>query len=83
MIVLIGEGGVYTRELRKLIEFMDTPSVCSATPRDWQERIGDARLEAVFVCPDLEDQDARNVIESVGKRDPNIPIVLVSDEGAA
>ena len=82
MMMLISEGETIAQEIKKLIEFMDAPSVCAATPSDWQERIGGARLEAVFVCPDLGDAEARAVIEAIGERDPNIPIVIVA-EGAA
>lgn len=78
MMMLVSQGETIAQEIKNLIEFMDAPSVCAATPADWQERIGDARLEAVFVCPDLSDIETRAVVEAVGERDPNIPIVIVA-----
>ena len=83
MMLLISQGEEIAQEIRKLIEFMDAPSVCATTPTDWQQRVGDARLEAVFVCPDLTDVQTRCVIEAIGARDPNTPIVVVAEETAA
>jgi hypothetical protein len=77
--MLISQGEAVSHEIKKLIEFMDAPSVCAATPSDWQERVGDARLEAVFVCPDLGEVETRAVVEAIGQRDPNIPIVIVAE----
>lgn len=82
MMMLISQGEEIAQEIKNLIEFMDAPSVCAATPSDWQQRIGDARLEAVFVCPDLSDDDTRDVVEAIGARDPNIPIVIVAEESS-
>lgn len=78
MIVLVNDAESTARHLRELIEFMDAPSVCTATPQDWLEQVGDQRLEAVFIGPELSQPDVDAVIEGVGSLDPNVPIVLLA-----
>lgn len=78
MIILVNEAESTARQLQELIEFMDTPSVCTATPQNWLERAGDQRLEAIFIGPELSRRDVDAVIEGVGRRDPNIPVVLLA-----
>ncbi|NND36102.1 MAG: hypothetical protein HKN81_03105, partial [Gammaproteobacteria bacterium] len=80
MMLLISQDEEIAQEIRKLIEFMDAPSVCVTTPTDWQQRVGDARLEAVFVGPDLPEVETNGVIDAIGARDPNAPIVVVAKE---
>lgn len=65
--------------LKELIEFMDAPNVCTATPSEWRSRAGDARIEAVFVGPDLSERDIRALVDDIGELDPNIPIVMIRD----
>ena len=68
--------------LKQLIEFMDSPAVATATPKRWRERLGDHRLEALFVGPDLSDKDLNVLLADIGDYDPNIPIVLVGEHHA-
>ena len=79
MIMVVNRSGDAAENLKQLIEFMDAPNVCTATPGRWRKEIGDSRLEAVFVGPDLSDRDVRALVDDIGKLDPNIPIVMISD----
>ena len=79
MIMVVNRAGTAADNLKELIEFMDAPNVCAATPAKWQEQIGDSRLEAVFVGPDLSDKDVRALVDDIGKLDPNIPIVMITE----
>ena len=80
MMLVVSQGDKIAQEIKNLIEFMDAPSVCAATPFDWQQRIGDARLEAVFIGPDLTEDETRGVVEAIGALDPNTPVVLIAAE---
>jgi FixJ family two-component response regulator len=82
MIILVNDAESTSRHLKELIEFMDAPSVCTATPQNWLEKAGEERVEAVFVGPELSRPDTDAVIEGVGSLDPNIPIVLVGAHDA-
>lgn len=79
MIVVVNNSEATTDNLKELIEFMDTQEVFSATPRDWRNVVGDRRVEAVFVGPDLDDSEIRTLVGDVGELDPNIPIVMLSE----
>lgn len=78
MIMVVNPAGAAADNLKELIEFMDAPDVRTATPSKWREQLGDSRLEAVFVGPDLTDKDIRSLVGDIGKLDPNIPIVMIS-----
>ncbi|MBT8067632.1 MAG: hypothetical protein KJO09_10355 [Gammaproteobacteria bacterium] len=80
MIMVVNRSGSAAENLKELIEFMDAPNVCTATPAKWQQEIGDNRLEAVFIGPDLSDKDVRSLVDDIGKLDPNIPIVMLTEE---
>lgn len=82
MIMVVNRPGAAAENLRELIEFMDAPHVCTATPAQWRQQIGDNRLEAVFIGPDLSDKDIRSLLSDIGELDPNIPIVMISDDDA-
>ena len=68
------------QNLKGLIEFMDAPAVRVADPANWQSRIGDSRLAAIFLRDDLAKKELDRIIGAVGELDPNVPIVLVSGE---
>lgn len=82
MIVVVNNGAATTENIKELIEFMDTPEVCSAKPREWRTAVGDRRVEAVFVGPDLDDGEVRSLVGDIGELDPNIPIVMLSEREA-
>ena len=67
--------------LKELIEFMDTPLVCTAAPDEWRQRLGDHRLEALFVGPDLSDADVNAIMSGVAQFDPNVPIIMMHASG--
>jgi DNA-binding NtrC family response regulator len=83
VIMVVNRAGAAADNLKELIEFMDAPNVCTATPAKWRQQIGDSRLEAVFIGPDLSDKDVRALVDDIGKLDPNIPIVMLSEEDEA
>jgi len=62
---------------------MDTPNVRTATPGDWRQVLGDRRLEALFVGPDLSADEVKVLIADIGEYDPNVPIVMMNDGEAA
>jgi len=78
--MVINRAGTAADNLKELIEFMDAHDVRTATPAKWRQQVGDGRLEAVFIGPDLSDKDIRNLVDDVGRLDPNIPIVMISEE---
>ena len=80
MIMVVNRGGLAADNLKELIEFMDAPHVCTATPKKWQEQVGDSRLEAVFIGPDLTERDIRSVVTEIGDLDPNIPVVVITED---
>ncbi len=80
MIMVVNRSGLAADNLKELIEFMDAPHVCTATPKKWQEQVGDSRVEAVFIGPDLSDRDIRGVVTEIGELDPNIPVVVITED---
>jgi len=80
VIVVVNRPGAAANNLKELIEFMDAPNVCTATPSGWQQQLGGSRLEAVFIGPDLSDSDVRTLVDDIGKFDPNVPIVMITEE---
>lgn len=82
VIMVVDRDKAEAEHLKQLIEFMDSPAVATATPKRWRERLGDHRLEALFVGPDLSDKDLDKLLADIGDYDPNIPIVLVGEHHA-
>jgi hypothetical protein len=82
IIMVVNEALDEARNIKELIEFMDVPQVCTSTPANWRSLVGDSRLDAVFVGPDLSDKDFRSVLDDVGDFDPNVPIVVLSEAAA-
>lgn len=80
VVLIVDSVAAELENLRELIEFMDTPNVCTAVPENWQETLGNRRLEAVFVGPDLSDKQIDALLDSVRKIDPNVPIVILNAE---
>ena len=79
MILVVNRGPAAAANLKELIEFMDAPHVSTATPKEWRRELGENRLEAVFIGPDLNDKDIHSLVDDIGKLDPNIPIVMITD----
>lgn len=76
-ILIVDQDRALAENLKELIEFMDTPDVLTAAPRDWRQRLGERRLEALFVGPDLSDNDLGSVLADLEKMDPNVPVVVI------
>lgn len=66
--------------LKSLIEFMDTPSVITAMPDDWRNRLGARRLEALFVGPELGDDAIAALLSELEQFDPNVPVVMIQKQ---
>ncbi len=79
VIMVINSTVASAENIKELIEFMDEPEVLTATPAGWREQVGDSRLGAVFVGPDLSEQEIRTVVGDIGHLDPNIPIVMLQN----
>ena len=77
MILVVDRTEARASNLKSLIEFMDTPSVCTATPGEWRKCLGENRLEAIFLGPGLPSSDVKKVMVDVGDMDPNVPIVML------
>lgn len=69
-----------TENVKELIEFMDSPSVVTAMPEDWLKRLGDNRLEALFVGPHLSDEKVGCLLRELKTFDPNVPVVMMRDK---
>lgn len=67
-----------SRHVKELLEFMDAPLVVTAGPDDWRERLGDRRLEALFVGPELADDCVNLLLADLQILDPNVPVVMMT-----
>lgn len=76
LIIVIDTADGAAGKLKELIEFMDAPKVCACSLEEWKQELGDRRLEALFVDGQLPGSELDNLLEDVGKLDPNIPIVV-------
>lgn len=76
-IVIVDQDRALAENLKELIEFMDTPSVVTAEPSDWRERLGKRRLEALFLGPQLSEDSVSSVLAALETIDPNVPVVIV------
>jgi len=83
LILVIDRSIERAESLKELIEFMDVPDVCTATPLDWQAQTGEHRLAAIFVNEELPEPEITALLDNIGKFDPNVPIVLVNGESSA
>lgn len=79
-IMVVNAGAATADNLKELIEFMDAPEVRVATPSKWREVAEKTRVEAVFVGPDLGDDEVRTLLAGIGDFDPSIPIVMLDAE---
>lgn len=83
MILVVDTKATVAERLKSMIEFMDTPAVVTAAPADWRERTAGERLDAVFLGPDLGENDVADVVDGVGEIDPNASIVIVDKAALA
>ena len=82
MILVINHTASAGTNLKELIEFMDMPRVCTAVPAEWRKKLGNHKLEALFVGPDLSDQEIESLLGEISKTDPDVPIVIMQDGDA-
>ena len=80
-ILVVDPDPVLAQHLKELIEFMDSPSVVTAEPADWKQRLGERRLEALFVGPDLTPDDVSALLSDLRSVDPNVPVVMMHGDG--
>lgn len=78
-IVVVNRAQKEAENLKELIQFMDAPEVCTATPADWREAVGDRRLDAIFIGADLSDGEVRELLGDMADSDPNVPIVVLNE----
>jgi len=78
VILVVNNGDSAALNLKDLIEFMDTPHVQIAAPEEWQSKLGERRLQALFVGPDMSDEELDKLLSDIGKLDPNVPIVMMN-----
>lgn len=83
VILVVSEREPAARNLKDLIEFMDSPPVVIATPADWRRHLGRHRLDALFIGPDMSADEVDRLLEEIGKLDPNVPIVMMHEDDAA
>lgn len=76
-VLVIDEDLGRAENLKELIEFMDTPSVITAIPDDWRGRLGEGRLEALFVGPGLSDEVVEGLLAELEQFDPNVPVIMI------
>ncbi len=78
--MVVNAGAAAADNLKELIEFMDAPEVRVTTPAKWRDIAEETRVEAVFVGPDLGEDDVRELLAGIGDFDPSIPIVMLDAE---
>lgn len=83
LIIVIDAADGAAGRLKELIEFMDVPKVCACSVHEWKRELGDRRLEALFVDGQLDGREFDELMEDVGRLDPNIPIVVTGDAPGA
>lgn len=76
-ILVIDEDQGLADNLKELIEFMDAPDVVTATPKNWQKRVGRHRLGAMFVGPDLSDEILDELLTALEEFNPEVPVVMI------
>lgn len=78
-ILILGADQQVAAHLKELVEFMDVPHVVTAMPADWKARLGNGRLEALFVNPELPDEDVYSVLDELSELDPNVSVVMLEE----
>lgn len=76
-ILVVDPDPVLAAHIKELIEFMDSPSVVTAEPADWRQQLGERRLEALFVGPDLTPDDVAALLSDLRSIDPNVPVIMM------
>lgn len=77
VILVINRLAADGKNLKELIEFMDTPNVHTAAPEQWRQVLNERRLEALFVGSDLSADEVDTLLVDIREFDPNVPIVMM------
>lgn len=80
IILVVDEQISRAQQLKDLIEFMDAPKVRIVSPEDWHVGLAELRIAAVFVNTSMDAALTTNLISEIGRRDPNIPIVVIDGD---
>ena len=81
-ILVVDQDPVLAAHVKELIEFMDSPSVVTAEPADWRQQLGERRLEALFVGPDMSPDEVSVLLSDLRSVDPNVPVIMMQgDDG--
>ena len=83
MILVVNRSAGPAANLKELIEFMDAPFVKVTEPEAWREALGEHRLQALFVGPDLGEQEVDRLLADVGELNPNASIVMLNEAASA
>lgn len=79
-ILVVDQDPVLAAHVKELIEFMDSPSVVAAEPAEWRQRLGERRLEALFVGPDMSPDDVSLLLSDLRSVDPNVPVIMMQGD---
>lgn len=60
---------------------MDAPEVRVTNPSEWRVSLGAQRPAAIFLTETISESHADTIVSELGEIDPNIPIVMLSDDG--
>ena len=80
-ILIVDDDAATAENLRELLEFMDSPSVITAAPGDWKQRLGERRLEALFIGPDLSERELTCLLKDLKDIDATVPVVMCEEQG--
>ena len=80
VILIVNHSPQSATDLKGLIEFMDTPLVKITEPANWRDTLGEGRLQALFVGPDMDAGEVAELLDEVGNLDPNVAIVMLKEE---
>ena len=80
VILVIDERSDRAEPLKEMIEFMDAPEVRITVPEEWKQTLGNQRPAAIFLTEMVSPEKVREILEELGTLDPNIPVVLLSDD---
>lgn len=83
VIIIIDRDSARASELKNQIVFMDETNVLVAQPDDWRECCDSELIRAVFVGPDMSEDEVRDLVGEIGAINQQAPIVLLGDERQA
>ena len=82
VILVIDERSERATPLKEMIEFMDAPEVRITIPEEWKNALGQQRPAAIFLTDAVSEVKVNCILDELAEIDPNVPVVLLSDEGS-